>query len=412
MTDFYTGSPMEPEDLWFRDAFIDGLWEILRGEHVILSAPRRTGKTSVMKHLAARPREGFSPVSVFVQDLDHPNEFLLTLLDAFQEKHPNLFRTVFQSTGSLFGMALDCLEHVEITGLKIALRKQLPSGPDGWKEFGDKKFFPLARRCDSQLLFIVDEFPDLIVNMRRNHPQLVHPFLGWLRGHCVTPAPKQDNLRWLLGGSVNLSSTLDSLNALDLINALHEVNLPVLTVSEVEEFVTRMLSERGVEFDEQVPRRVADLLGRPVPYFLQMITQNLFRFWMENQQQLVPADVQHCFDDLIVNSAVGDKQQHFHSRIRKYYDDPNRSAAYELLAKLSVSDEGVPKSTLRQHFDRVLQEEGLSVPQHERRQLFNQLMRDLENDFYIAEISSDSPDDSRYDFTSGLLKSWWGRYYA
>jgi hypothetical protein len=334
------------------------------------------------------------------------------LLDAFHAKYPNLFRKVFQSTGSWIGKALDRLEEVEVAGFEIALRKQLPSEPEGWKEFGDQQFFALARGTDCKLLFIVDEFPDLIVNMRKNHPELVRPFLSWLRGHCVNPRPKQDNLRWLLGGSVNLSSTLDSLNALDLINAFHEESLPVLTVSQVEEFVVRMLSERGVEFDEQVPRRVADLLGRPVPYFLQMITQNLYRVWRRNQHRLVPVDVEHCFADLIVNSAARDKLQHFYSRIQQYYDEPKRSAAYELLARLSVSDDGVSRSTLQQHFDRVLQEQGVTVPEYERRQLFNQLLRDLENDFYISELSSDTPDDSRYDFASGLLKSWWKKYYA
>ena len=42
MIDFYLGSPIEPEDLWFRDEFIDQLWQTLNNEHVVLSAPRRT----------------------------------------------------------------------------------------------------------------------------------------------------------------------------------------------------------------------------------------------------------------------------------------------------------------------------------------------------------------------------------
>ncbi len=412
MTDFYTGSPMEPEDLWFRDEFIDRLWEILRGEHVLLSAPRRTGKTSVMDHLAARPRDGFTPVSVFVQDLDHPNEFLLTLLDAFHAKHPNLFRTVFQSAVGWIGPVLERLEEVDVAGFKVALREQLPSGPDGWREFGDREFFQLTRRSGHKLLFIVDEFPDLIVNMRRKHPDLVRPFLGWLRGHCVNPRPRQDNLRWLLGGSVNLSSTLDSLDALDLINAFHDESLPVLTDSQVAEFVKRMLTERSVEFDTEVPNQVARLLGRPVPYFLQMITQNLYRWWKRKNRRVLVADVQQCFEELIVSSAARDKLQHFYSRIQQYYEDPKRSAAYALLAKLSVSEEGLGRSSLQQHFDRVLHERGATHPEYERRQLFNQLLRDLENDFYVSEIRADSPDGSLYDFSSGLLKSWWRKYYA
>jgi hypothetical protein len=38
MIDFYLGSPLEPEDLWFRDEFIDQLWQTLNNEHVVLSA--------------------------------------------------------------------------------------------------------------------------------------------------------------------------------------------------------------------------------------------------------------------------------------------------------------------------------------------------------------------------------------
>ena len=412
MTDFYTGSPVDPDELWFRDEFIDRLWEVLRGEHVVLSAPRRTGKTSVMDHLAARPRDGFSTVSAFVQDLDHPNDFLLTLLDAFHSKNANLFHRVFRQAGSWVGSALDRLEKVEFSGFKVALRAEMKSRPDDWKEFGDREFFAVIRNFSGKLLFIVDEFPDLIVNMHRNHPGLVRPFLSWLRGHCMNPLPREDNLRWLLGGSVNLSSTLDSLHALDLINAFHEESLPVLTVSQVKEFVIRMLTERGVEFDEQVPGGVVDRLGRPVPYFLQMITQNLYRLWKRSRHRLVSDDVRDCFEDLIISSGARDKLQHFYSRIQQYYGDPKRSAAYELLAQLSVSDKGLSRSMLFDVFEKVLNMNGMALPQYERKQLFNQLLRDLENDFYISELTPNTSEGIRYDFASGLLKSWWKKYYA
>jgi hypothetical protein len=34
------------------------------------------------------------------------------------------------------------------------------------------------------------------------------------------------------------------------------------------------------------------------------------------------------------------------------------------------------------------------------------------SDFDTSEIASDAPDDNRYDFASGLLKSWWKKYHA
>lgn len=32
--EFYTGEPVEPSDLWFRDQFIDQIWEKLRRQHI------------------------------------------------------------------------------------------------------------------------------------------------------------------------------------------------------------------------------------------------------------------------------------------------------------------------------------------------------------------------------------------
>jgi hypothetical protein len=406
MSDFYTGSPLDPEDLWFRDDFIDLLWEVLISEHVLLTAPRRTGKTSVMDHMAARPRDGFSTVSVFVQDLDHPGEFLLTLLDAFQDKHPNLFRSTFQAGSNWIGKILSRMGEVEVAGFKVVFREANPGWRDDWKNYGDD-VLKLVRKKQERVLFIVDEFPDLILNMKRSHPDLVRPFLGWFRGHCVTPRPKHDPVRWLLGGSVNLSSTLDTMGSIDLINTLHDERLPAFTFEQVTEFVRRMLSDRGVEMDETIPSEVAKRIGRPVPLFLQMITLDLHRIWKRERRALVVGDVNTACNELIVSSAARDKLQHYYSRIGQYYDEPKRSSAYALLAKMSIRAGACDRSVLLQEFDRIVQSQGMEIPEHERKRLCNQLLRDLENDFYVTETVAD-----KYDFASGLLKDWWRKYYA
>jgi uncharacterized protein len=405
--DFYTGSPVDPEDLWFREDFVDLLWETLGTEHVLLTAARRTGKTSAMNHMADKPQDGYSAISVFVQDLDHPFEFLLTLLDAFQVKYPQPFRQIFESSSSWIGSVLGRIGEMEAIGFKIALREGNSKGRDDWRALGDHQFFEPVRRSKKKLLFIVDEFPDLILNMKQYHPELVRPFLSWFRGHCLNPSAKHDTVRWLLGGSVNLSSTLDAMGAIDLINALHDERLPVLSDSQVHEFVHRMLSDRGVAMDPAIPSEVANRLGRPVPLFLQMITQDLYRIWKRERRLLKVEDVNTAFGDLIVSSAARDKLQHYYSRINKYYDEPKRSAAYELLAKLSRSPIGLARESLKQEFDRVVQSLGDPMQDHERKRLFNQLLRDLENDFYVEETSA-----GEYGFASGLLKDWWKKYYA
>lgn len=404
--DFYTGAPLIPEDLWFREEFISLLHEELRTAHVILSAPRRTGKTSVMDFLAERPPAGYLTLSVFVQDIEHPADFILLLLDLFHSKHPKPFRALFQKTGSLIGKALAKVADIEAHGFKLTFRGQDAAWRDHWRQYGDE-FFAAARSGQHPILLLVDEFPDMILNLHKHHPETVRPFLAWFRGHRLSPHPKKDKVRWLLCGSVNLSSTLDALNCLDEINDLTDVPLPPLTQEQVVEFVHGMLEQRGVTFDGEIPSHVAAKIGRPIPVFLQMVTQDLYRIWKRRGTGLVLADVEAAFDDLVVASGARDKLQHYYSRIEQYYRPPKRAAAYALLAVISTSGSAVSRKALLDEFVRVLISEGDQSPTDKRKQLFNQLMRDLENDFYVVECEGES-----FDFASGLIKEWWRKYYA
>ena len=175
-----------------------------------------------------------------------------------------------------------------------------------------------------------------------------------------------------------------------------------------------MLQGRGVNYDSMLPERLAELLGQPIPLFLQLLTQDLYRFWKRRPSEdgggrcsLTIEDLEHVFGEFIRSSAAQDKLQHFYSRIQRYYAKPSDSAAYALLSQLSLKTGGMSRQNLFQEYERVVSEQGTSVAQHEKKRMFNQLLRDLENDFYVAETS-----DDQYDFASGVMKAWWRKYYA
>ena len=110
--EFYVGSPVEPVDLRFRDEFVAELWQSLRTGHVVLTAPRRTGKTSVMDHLRDHPVNEFQVVSINVQDLTHPADFFQVLLDAFHDAHPDFLRDQLAAGWELVGAAFDRVDSV------------------------------------------------------------------------------------------------------------------------------------------------------------------------------------------------------------------------------------------------------------------------------------------------------------
>ena len=140
---------------------------------------------------------------------------------------------------------------------------------------------------------------------------------------------------------------------------------------------------------------------------MQMATQALYRLWKREQRRIAGTDVDAVFDAMIVGSAARTRLQHFHSRIRQYYVEPKDSIAHALLGQVSVSESGLSRALLRQETERTLADLGVTLPALERRQMFNQLMLDLENDFYIVEV-----EEGLYDFASGVLKAWWRKYHA
>ena len=404
--EFYTGAPVDPGDLRFRGAFVAELWRTLRTAHLVLTAPRRTGKTSVMDYLRDHPENGYSVVSINVQDLTHPADFFQVLLDGFHDAHPDFVRDQLAAGWGLVSGVLGKVDEIGVGGFKLALRRSDPDWRKNWRQHGDM-FLSQARSTDVPILFIIDEFPDMLLNLSRENESLLREFLAWFRTQRLNPAPARDSVRWLVGGSVNLAGTLDAIGLVDLINDLEDISLPPLTERDIETFVTDMLTGRDVPFDEDVARRLIARLGRPIPLFMQMATQDLYRLWKREQREIVATDVDTVFDTMIVGSAARTRLQHFHSRIRQYYADSKRSIAHALLGQVSVSGSGLRRATLLQETERALADLGVTLPAHERRQRFNQLMLDLENDFYIVEV-----DDEIYDFASGVLKSWWRKYHA
>ena len=357
--EFYTGAPVDPVDLRFRTAFVAELWQTLRTGHVVLTAPRRTGKTSVMDFLRNHPENGFSVVSINVQDLTHPADFFQVLLDGFHDAHPDFVRDQLAAGWGLVSGVLGRIDEVGVGSFKLALRGSDPDWRTNWRRHGDT-FLAQARNTGVPILFIVDECPDMLLNLSREDGGLLREFLAWFRTQRQHPAPSRDSIRWLVGGSVNLAGTLDALGLVDLINDFEDVALPPLTHGDIEAFVKEMLSGRDVPFDDDVVQRLIDLLGRPIPLFMQIAAQDLYRLWKRKRRRIVAADVDAVFDAMIVGSAARTRLQHFHSRIRQYYADPKRSIAHALLgtsqherigveARNSVAGDGTSAGRSRRH---------------------------------------------------------------
>ena len=76
-----TGQAVVGDDLYGREYELDQIWERLEhGEHILMLAHRRVGKTSLMLELQRAPRRDWDVVYVDVEGGNGPEDFVAALL--------------------------------------------------------------------------------------------------------------------------------------------------------------------------------------------------------------------------------------------------------------------------------------------------------------------------------------------
>ena len=91
MTRNMVGPPVRGENFFGRESLVDLIWQKLQAGHVLLAAPRRFGKTSIMYRLLDEPRWGYRLVHADLEHLTEPAE-LITQLVAQLATHSHLSR--------------------------------------------------------------------------------------------------------------------------------------------------------------------------------------------------------------------------------------------------------------------------------------------------------------------------------
>lgn len=169
-----------------------------------------------------------------------------------------------------------------------------------------------------------------------------------------------------------------------------------------------MLDDRGVPYDKSLIPRIYQLLGEPIPFFLQLFTQELFRYWRREKPELLNAShADNVFQYALLGEAAHDKLQHYHSRIQLYYPQDDQEIAYILLDALSLSDHGISEKGLLSQYQKQQLEQSNKVSTRAMQQAFKRLLLRFESDFYISK-----QDDDCYGFNSFLLRTWWRKNWA
>ena len=389
---------MRGKDLFGREEFVDLVWEKLDSTHILLAAPRRFGKTSVMYRLIDEPRGGFKVVHADLEHLRHPSELITELTT--QLARDDLFSKALSGLSYLpkagWAAFRKTVEEVEIHKFKVKLKEQVRPH---WQESGEE-LFERIQKSDKRLLFILDELPMMIDAMARTHDgrEEAIAMLRWFRALRVSP--KCENVRFAIAGSIGIGHVLNQLGEVASINDIEQLRLAPFPRKVAADLIDRLAKSNRIEISAGSRKRMLDLLGTFVPYFIQVLFSEIVKVHKIDHKKITPKRVEQIYRDKVLGIDCKTYFDHYYGRLRAYYEPQEERVIKHTLRRLATT-ESLQRSFCYQIYRDGLREKASADG-------FSHLMANLENDFYI---SFDSEADS-YSFACKILRDWWLRHYG
>jgi hypothetical protein len=398
---FVMGNIAKGDDFWNRKEDIDAIWKALEKDHVLLKAPRRFGKSSIMIKLFEFPQNDFK---VFFQDTEkitEPEEFISSIVATLLTDAK--IRKLYQSAGKKIKNLVNRIEEIgfgleDLPGVRIKIKESLKKE---WQEEG-RKLIVYLQKYKGKVLFILDELPELIKNIYRHRGQdTAVDFLHWFRS--IRQMSELSEVRWLVGGSIGIEHVVERIGAgVKTINDFAILRVEPFSEKEGREFIKALLKKEGQlkSINKTILDKLMATIGPPVPHFIQiLIKESLYEMNRRNRKTLSDDIISKAYKERVLGPTSRTYFQHYYSRLREYYDSEIERIAKRLLLEIAKQGE-VEKSILFKLFNQ--ESKGKYNADG-----FSYLMTDLENDFYISY----KKENDSYYFTLKILRDWWLRYY-
>lgn len=392
------GAPVRGADFYGRDALVDIIWQKLRFGNILLTAPRRFGKTSVMYRLIDEPRYDFKLVHADLEHMIEPAELIsqLAVQLATDTRLSRIANGLSYFPKTLWTRFKETFSEIDLLKVRVKLRDKLRPH---WQESGEELFKRVAE-FPGTIVFVLDEFPMMIDRMARSstHREEAKTLLRWLR--ALRQSPSTTNVRFLIAGSIGIGHVLNELGEISAINDFEQVRLEPFPKKMAAMLLDELANTHKIPLSEPSKRKMLEAIGTYIPYFIQVIFSEAAKSHTQNGEPITPKRVEQIYRDKVLGVECKTYFDHYYGRLRDYYKPHEERAVKRILRELALA------GCLSREICYQLYRDNLGDRSDVEE--FNRLMTDLENDFYVRFDAT----SRKYEFASKLLRDWWLRHYG
>ena len=320
------GPPAEGQNYFKRPNINEEFWRsISKGQHVRFTAPRRVGKSSVMKDLEANPIENMIVVYQNIESIKTSHEFYSRLWELVVEQ--------FGVKGTTWAWTKQWakkrgIEEVSLKGVKFK-QKELDAKAELLNLIAD------LGEQENTIVLLLDEFPDVIVSIRKNDSD-AHAIdvLHTIRAIRHDSGFKKFSL--VLAGSIGLEHVVKEIDRTKIINDLNPINIPPLSHDEGLEFLTMLLDGVTIQIGADERDYLLNKLEHLMPYYIQLVVAKCNELARsKNAPQITTDDLDLAYLKVIENN---ENFSDWEDRLKKYLHGEDNDYCVGILTRCAHSD--------------------------------------------------------------------------
>ncbi|KJU82105.1 ATPase domain protein, prokaryote domain protein [Candidatus Magnetobacterium bavaricum] len=378
---------------------VDDLRRCVERTSVLIDAPRRFGKTSVVKELERqeKEKEDFHVLFFNLQGTISVHEFYEKCLDELIKlyKVKNMLTKIKDFASAFIDGLSGTIESIETPVFSMNLRERTRDmKPEDLK----KLLEPIIQNLnslDKRTVLIFDEFPDLLLDIKNNAPshenyvKTVDNLTAWLR-KLRQSSSSENKYQFVFCGSINIRNVLRSIGLTNRINDLESLKVPPLEKDEPKALVDALLQPKGISVDpDALDFLISKIKGSSV-YYGQFIVKALIE---KRQTSFTLTEVTNAYNEMIHSD--NNNLSQFRERLTKYLDPIQQDCAKKVLKTLC-------NGALDEQQLHTLHASNIIADFDE----FHEVVERLIFEGYLLE---DATDAGKLRFASPVLKDWWSR---
>lgn len=394
------GAKAEREQFHGRARELTDLWDLFETNNVVLSGPRRLGKTSILQRLCDdAPSHGWNAALVDLQGHSAVENVLAEIERAIPDT--SITRWIDAARRGA-GRATDRLKKLELKlpgGLGGALDLQAPP-TTAWSQQAQRV---QSRLSGQPILLLIDEFSVFLEKLINADRSDAEHLLGWLRTwRCAS----QVQCRFVFSGSVGLNTLLTRHKLITYFNDCYDFRLQAFTRFEAIAMVQAELMAEDKQYAPEVPDHICNRVGWLSPYYVNLLLLEAMRAARDRESEagvtntpLVVPDVDDGYERLL---AVRSRFVHWSQRLERDLPSDALTVARRVLGAVAAKPDGLTRKQLLARLDVIEPDADTRLRRLET------VLWHLEEDGYLTA----EDDGGRVRFPSFLLRDYWHRNHG